>query len=283
MYYSNLLLILSLLSILNTSCSNRPVLSEPSIYENEQITGTVFNHLFHSKILNDSREIFVWVPDDYNSNNKNYPLLVLHDGQNVFHAGGSISGDEWHLDENVTKMINSNEIEPLIMVGVSNTKNRSLEYNPMLGGRRYGEALTQELLPAILKQYRVSNSSNKTGTMGASMGGLISLYLGWEVNSIFSMAACLSPALMYRNFDYVNELEKFKTPQNLKLAIVNGTEDLDAALQNGVNECIAYLKGNNFPNNNLLYWIGEGDSHTELSWAEQSKKILKWMYPKNIQ
>lgn len=259
----------------------QPVLSEPVIYEDEQITGTVFKHRFHSKILGDSRDIFVWLPEDYNSSGKNYPLLVLHDGQSVFRSGGGFNGNEWHMDESATELIDSNEIEPLIMVGVSHTKNRGLEYVPMKRGVSYGEALTRELLPELLKQYRIS--PGRIATMGASAGGLIALYLGWELNSTFSMAACLSPGFIFRDDDYIVELKKARIPEDLKLAIVNGTDDFDSNLQHGVNECIAYLEEINFPDDNLLYWVDEGGTHSARSWAGQARKILKWMYPKNTE
>ena len=92
------------------------------------------------------------------------------------------------------------------------------------------------------------------------------------------MAACLSPALVYNNFDYISMIESSKTPENLKLSIVNGTEDLDAMLNMGVERFIKLLEDKNFPENDLLFWIANGQSHTELSWAIQSKRILEWMY-----
>ena len=272
------IIFLSISIIIISSCDSYSVLSEKENYYNNQITGNVFQHTFYSKILNNNREIFVWVPDEYNLYNKEYPLLIIHDGQNVFHAGGSMSGDEWRLDEIVTEMINANEIEPIIMVGVANTKDRSLEYNPIKNGKNYGEALSKELLPELKKQYNISNG--RIGTMGASMGGLISLYLGWELNSIFSMAACLSPAFVYNDFDYISIIEKSEVPKYLKLSIVNGTEDLDASLQLGVEKFIQLLKDRSFPENNLLFWISNGQSHTESAWSNQSKRILKWMFNK---
>ena len=127
----------------------------------------------------------------------------------------------------------------------------------------------------------VNSSLFDSITMGASAGGLISFYLGWELNSTFSMAACLSPGLIFRDEDYVVELKKTRIPENLKLAIVNGTDGFDSNLQHGVNECIAYLNEIDFPDDNLLYWVAEGGSHSAKSWAEQAKIIVKWMYPKN--
>ena len=277
-FFIPILIFVSIQTINISSCDNKPVLSKKKIYENEQFTGTVFRHTFHSIILNNDRDIFVWIPDDYLLMNKEYPLLIIHDGQNIFHSGGSMSGNEWHLDESATEMINMNEIEPIIMVGVANTKDRSLEYNPIIDGKNYGESLVNELLPELKKQYNISNT--RIGTMGASMGGLISLYLGWELNSIFSMAACLSPAFIFNDYDYIHLIKESKVPKYLKLSIVNGTEDLDAHLQIGIEKFIQLLDDKSFPNKDLLYWIADGQSHTESAWAEQSKKILKWMFNK---
>ena len=166
------------------------------------------------------------------------------------------------------------------MVGVSNTVSRSKEYNPLEDGKRYGQYLVGELLPEISKQYRIKTDYDNRASMGASMGGLISMYLGWELKSEFSKVACLSPAFSYKNFNYIDKIQTLPKPKNLKLAIVNGTEDLDSLLQSGVDQCIDYLNTAGFSEDNLLYWVSQGDSHSELAWARQSKKILVWMFPK---
>jgi len=262
------------------SCNNISSLSQPTIFKNEHTTGEINKHTFSSNILNDSREIYIWIPKDYYETTHEYSVLILHDGQNVFYPGASMSGHEWHLDETVSDLIQAHEIEPIIMIGVSNSKNRSEEYNPLEIGKKYGRCLTQELLPAVRSQYRITRDRKRIGTMGASMGGLISLYLGWELNSHFSKAACLSPALKYKDFNYVKQLTNKPVDGELKLVIINGTEDLDKMLQEGVNDFIEYLELVQFPERELLYLIGEGDTHSESAWAGQSKKALRWLYPK---
>jgi len=266
--------------ILTVACKPNSSLSKPVIFKNEYITGEIYKHTFSSNMFKDKREIFVWVPNNYNKTNDEYSTLILHDGQNVFHPGASMSGHEWHLDETVTKLIQSNEIEPIIMIGVSNSQNRATEYNPLEHGEKYGKYLTQELIPALKSQYRITDDRKRIGTMGASMGGLISFYLGWEINDHFSKAVCLSPAFRYNDFNYVEQLRNSSIPENLKLVIVNGTEDLDKILQIGVNDCIEFLESVHFPDGDLLYWISQGDSHTELAWAKQSQKALMWLYSK---
>ncbi len=263
-------------------------ISNAETFKNEQITGDVFKHVFSSKILNNTREIFVWVPPDYNSNKKKYPLLIVHDGGGVFFSRGGfgarnksksqkvINKNGWNLDETVTELISSNKMEPIIMVGVSNTKNRGFEYVPTRNGINYAKALTDELLPAIKKLYRIK--TNDIGTLGASAGGLISLYLGWEFNKTFKKAVCLSPGIIYRDQDYYKELIKTKIPKKLRLAVVNGTDNFDSNLQLGVDKFTGYLEEINFSSKNYLYWIEKNGTHSAKSWSKQSKIILEWMY-----
>ena len=263
-------------------------ISNAESFKNEQITGDVFKHFFSSKILNNTREIFVWVPPDYNSNKKKYPLLIVHDGGGVFYSRGGfgarnksksqkeINKNGWNLDETVTELISTNKMEPIIMVGVSNTKNRGFEYVPTRNGINYAKALTDELIPAIKKLYRIK--TNDIGTLGASAGGLISLYLGWEFNKTFKKAVCLSPGIIYRDQDYYKELIKTKIPKKLRLAVVNGTDNFDSNLQLGVDKFTGYLEEINFSSKNYLYWVEKNGTHSAKSWSKQSKIILEWMY-----
>ena len=263
-------------------------LSNPILFEHKDVTGIVFQHNFDSKILNNSREIFVLLPKGYNQNKHKYPLLIVHDGRAVFYSKNRGFGKKnkskndtlpkpgWNLDETVNELIQSKKIKPIIMVGVSNTKNRGYEYVPTRNGINFGRALTQELIPEIKKLYRVN--SKDIGTLGSSAGGLISLYLGWELNHVFTKVACLSPGIIYKDQNYFELLKKAKVPDNLKLAMVNGADNFDSGLQVGVDKFIDYLNKINFPKENLLYWIDKKGTHSSRSWSHQAKDILQWMY-----
>jgi predicted alpha/beta superfamily hydrolase len=264
-------------------------LSESITFEHKDITGKVFQHDFVSEILNNSRKIFVWIPEGYDLSEDKYPLLVVHDGGSVFinkkgsFGNGNMPKNDiipkkrgWNLDEIVYELIQSKKIKPIIMVGVSNTKNRGLEYVPTRNGINYGKALIQELIPEIKKLYRIN--SGDIGTLGSSAGGTISLYLGWERNDVFTKAACLSPGIIFRGQNYFELFKKAKVPANLKLAMVNGSDDFDSGLQSGFDKCIDYLNKINFPKGNLLYWVDKNGNHGSRSWSLQAKDILHWMY-----
>ena len=125
---------------------------------------------------------------------RRYPVLYLHDGQNVFDAATSFAGVEWGVDETAQRLIRKNLIEPLIIVAVDNTgEERVDEYAPTRGvidttakrkkhsrglAKNYGRFLIEELKPYIDRKYRTKREPEFTGLGGSSLGGLVTLSLG---------------------------------------------------------------------------------------------------------
>src|SRR5262249_44323272 len=155
---------------------------------------------FHSKILNNDRRLIVWLPPGYNTRQQRYPVLYMHDGQNLFDDATSFLG-EWHADETATMLIEQKRIEPIIIVGVENTGTSRLdEYTPTEGedrtgattrraggrGELYAQFLIQEVKPFIDANYRTLPDREHTAVAGSSLGGLISLYLGYQHGDVFS-------------------------------------------------------------------------------------------------
>ena len=77
----------------------------------------------------DSRTVDIWLPEGYSDTQK-YAVLYMHDGQSLFQSGRSLSGDEWEVDEMMTKLIKENKIKEAIVVGIWNTPKRFREYQP---------------------------------------------------------------------------------------------------------------------------------------------------------
>ncbi|MEP6699282.1 MAG: alpha/beta hydrolase-fold protein, partial [Verrucomicrobiota bacterium] len=134
------------------------------------LTGNIQRHAgFPSKILRNRRDVLVYLPPGYrHSTARNYPVLYLHDGQNVFDAATAFAGVEWGADETAQRLIKARLIEPLIMVAVANTgEERIHEYAPTAAQldrvkrtgsegllRNYGRFLIEELKPFIDRRYR---------------------------------------------------------------------------------------------------------------------------------
>src|SRR5881396_1106432 len=148
------------------------------------LTGNIKRHrAFPSKILGNRRDILVYLPRGYRRFlGRRYPVLYLHDGQNVFDAATSFAGVEWGVDETAERLIRAKLIEPLIIVAVANTgEDRLHEYAPTPGvieakGRRkkrsrglarlYARFLIEELKPFIDKRYRTKPEAEFTGLGG---------------------------------------------------------------------------------------------------------------------
>jgi predicted alpha/beta superfamily hydrolase len=145
-----------------------------------------------------SRSIRVYLPRGYDQNTwKRYPVLYFHDGQNVFDPGGPFGS--WSADAAGTREISQGRMRECILVGVDNTSARLQEYKPPEDGGTgdlYGQFLVNNVRSFINANYRTLADRGNTLTMGSSMGGLISAFLGWNTNfnSVFGNIGVMSSA-----------------------------------------------------------------------------------------
>ncbi len=253
-----------------------------SFHSGAGITGEVRYHRdFYSPQLDNRREIIIWLPPSYSSeNSKYYPVLYAHEGQNIFTSGNSLSGEEWGLDETATGLIEAGEIEEILIVGIANTADRTAEYSPVLIGNLYSDFLIHTVKPFIDANYRTRPGPDNTATIGSSLGGLIAFDLVWEHPDIFSMAGCLSPAFMVDGNEIVKRVKKYRgLSRQVKLYIDNGTEELEQRLQPAIDNMIPLLeeKGLRTPEN-YLYFIAEGGFHNEKAWSARVHRPLIYFF-----
>src|SRR5678815_4388275 len=170
------------------------------------LTGIVQSHpQFDSRILGNRRDVLVYLPPGYRRlrlRRRRYPVLYLHDGQNVFDAATSFAGVEWGVDETAQRLIHRKLIEPLIIVAVANIGEERLhEYAPTPAviepkdhprkhsrglARIYGQFLIEELKPFIDRKYRTKPEAESTALGGSSLGGLATLAIGIFYSEIFT-------------------------------------------------------------------------------------------------
>lgn len=147
--------------------------------------------------LNRVRRVSIYLPADYTSSRKKYPVLYMQDGQNVFDDATSYAG-EWGVDE----FLDSNEIKKCIVVTIDHGDNKRFnEYSPYdherFGkgeGDLYAEFITMTLKRYIDKNYRTKKGRKNTFIAGSSMGGLISLYAVLKYPKVFGGAGVFSPS-----------------------------------------------------------------------------------------
>lgn len=249
-----------------------------------QITGKIKYHRNYFSKFVQPRDIIVWLPPSYDSLlSKRYPVLYMHDGQNIIDPETSAFGVDWQIDESADSLIKKNLIEELIIVGINNTYLRSEEYSNTEIGSDYLKFITSELKPFIDNTYRTLSDCENSATAGSSMGGLISFILAWEYPEVFSKAACLSPAFKIDNINYIAPvLAYYGKQKGISFYIDNGGIGLEQALQPGIDEMLEVLKSKGFVEGENILWIkDETAEHNESAWTERVPIFLKYFFPKS--
>ncbi len=241
---------------------------------------------FESKILGNERQVTIYLPPGYAAANKRYPVLYMHDGQNVFEPQRAfIPGQNWKLREVTDAMIAARKVEPLIIVAVDHAgPGRIDEYTPTRDDARHGggkaqehlHMLLDELKPLIDSQYRTDPGN--TGIGGSSLGGLDTLFAGLTHPHVFSKLAVMSPAVWWGNrkiFDYVDNFAARRRPKIwLDIGGREGMQALrDARLLRD------RLQANGWDESNLHYYEDRRADHSERSWAGRVRKVLEYLFP----
>jgi enterochelin esterase-like enzyme len=169
-----------------------------------------------------NRGVHVYLPPSYPTQpQRHYPVLYLHDGQNVFSSAGTncaFGWGSWELDRTVDALCRAGKMQEIIMVAVDNSWGRREEY----GGRHHASGgpatntafenyeafLITELKPRMDREYRTLPGAAHTAVMGSSMGGLCSLVLAWDHPEIFGGAASLSGPDTFEQTNFLNEVLK---------------------------------------------------------------------------
>ncbi|MFM8534689.1 MAG: alpha/beta hydrolase, partial [Acidimicrobiia bacterium] len=189
---------------------------------------------FHSAFLEHDRDVLVWLPPGYHAGAARYPVLYMHDGQNLFDPDTAFQkGEYWQVGETASALIASGRIEPLIIVGIYNTgESRLDEYTPTgdqkLGGGHaddYGRMIIEELKPLIDHTYRTQPDAQHTGIGGSSLGGLVSLHLGFCHPSVFTRIAALSPSVWWDHKAILKTIRQARSKPKLRLWVDMGTAE----------------------------------------------------------
>lgn len=244
-----------------------------------------FRHFvnFNSAHVKRKRDIVVWLPPGYDKEtSRRYPVLYMHDGLTVF--------AEWRLDETAKALIASKEIEPLIIVMVPNggsQEARFEEYTPTrpaqapAGGKAdaYGRMLAEELKPFIDSEFRTLTDAANTGLGGASLGGLVSLYLGLKQPAVFGRLAVMSPSVWWDSRVILRNVQKLdgRTPARIWLDI--GTGEGRGSVDNVKELRNALVKKGWLLDSDLKYVEERGAEHNDKAFANRAGPMLKFLFP----
>ena len=236
-----------------------------------QITGSV---KYHKQIVGyglQPRDVIVWLPPGYDKNKmQRYPVLYMHDGQNIVDPVTSSFGVDWQIDEASDSLIRNKMSKPFIVAGIYNTSDRTREYTPGDGGEAYMKLVVEKIKPLIDDNYRTKPDRKHTFVGGSSAGGLISFMLCWKYSSVFSGAICMSPAFKIMNIDFVKPVLESDGKKNVFFYIDNGGVGLETQLQPGIDAMLDALNSKGYrEGKDFVYVSDPGARHFEAAWAKR--------------
>ncbi|MCU0493276.1 MAG: alpha/beta hydrolase-fold protein [Chloroflexaceae bacterium] len=245
-----------------------------------------------SSQLGNRRNLYVYLPPSYEQSTRRYPVIYMHDGQNLFDQESSYAG-EWHVDETLEQL--SYEGREAIVVGIANAGVARIdEYGPFAHGRhggkgeRYLNFIIETVKPLIDDEFRTRPDSGHTGTIGSSMGGLISLYAHLRYPEVFGFAGVLSPSLWFGGEANVRFAKK--------APFANGTIYMDVGTQevggpDGAQRSARYARNarrmyellvskGHRSEETIRFVEDEGGHHNERDWARRLPDALRFLLPR---
>jgi predicted alpha/beta superfamily hydrolase len=245
---------------------------------------------FSSKFLPTARDVLVYLPPGYDAEApRRYPVLYLHDGQNLFDgATAYIPGQDWRVGQTAGALIREQAIEPVIVVGIYNTGHaRVEEYTPTpcprlkVGGKAdlYGRLIVEELKPFIDSNYRTRAGACDTGLGGSSLGGLVTAYLGLRHPGVFGKLAVVSPSVWWDGRRILNDVRSLNSRTDARIWLDMGTGEGPRAINDARLLRDALVSKGWKLDRDLHYHEAQGARHTETAWAQRVDPILRFLYP----
>lgn len=216
-----------------------------------------------------ARKLWIYLPPSYERGDRDYPVLFAHDGQNLFDDELSFSG-EWRFDETMEALAREEGIEAIVVAVANSGSERMTEYSPFTGtGEAYVDYLVDEVQPLVAESFRIARDPARTGVIGSSAGGTISLYAIAARPDVFGLAGVLSPAFWWLReamFDYLRGRD------------VVGRIYMDIGdRERGVDNMLRMADALKSRSAELRYVVERGGEHNEAAWARRLPDALRFL------
>jgi len=260
-----------------------PVRKTSTASKNVRIADTAF----YMPQLKRYRVIRIYLPENYMVQRQNrYPVLYMHDGQNVFDDATSFVG-EWGVDE----FLDTAKVKQCIVVAIDNGGTKRLnEYSPYDftlnpqkpkenkgEGQQYADFLAKTLKPFIDKKYRTLKDRKNTYITGSSMGGLISLYAVLRYPNVFGGAGIFSPSVWICKKDLLNLIKTTGKKVNSMIYFYCGKLEGQGMVPDML---LAFQELAAVSKSKMTTVIRDDGKHNEPAWRKEFPLFYTWiMYP----
>lgn len=240
-----------------------------------------------SEVLANERGLWIYLPPSYSEQpSRRFPVVYMHDGQNLFDPAAAFGGVAWEADNAMNAGAADGTIREAIVVGVENTAARIDEYTPsvdrglMRGGRapQYLTFFVDELMPLVNRELRTLTGPENTAIVGSSLGGLVSVWIGLRRADVFGAVGALSPSTWWDQRMILDEVARASGPRARRIWVDSGdsgpsrdgledTRALAQALQTA-----GYREGEA-----LRYVVQPGAMHNEAAWRSRLPDVLRFL------
>lgn len=229
--------------------------------------------------LDTLKTIWVYLPKNYQNSKKYYPVIYMHDAQNLFDASTSYA-EEWKVDEYMNQLITNESI----IIGIEHGNQKRIdELTPYkhekYGGGKGDDYLTfikNTLKPHIDVSYRTKPDANHTTLFGSSLGGLISFYGAIKYPETFAKAGVFSPSF-WINPEIFNFVESSDIQITSKFYFLAGTDEREDMVSD-LDRMVALLKEKGSNDKQIESHSIEGGQHNEKFWAIYFGDAYQWLY-----
>jgi len=230
--------------------------------------------------LKTTKKIWVYLPKNYSDSAKKYPVIYMHDAQNLFDAKTSYAG-EWNVDETLDS-INAQ----IIIIGIEHGNEKRMEEltpfkNSKYGGGKadnYLDFIVKTLKPRIDSTYRTKSNAKNTAIMGSSLGGLVSFYAALKYPEVFGKVGCFSPSFWF-NRKEMNDLMAQTKDFNTKVYFLCGDNEGDSDVINDMETVEHWVNTKRCEckklNKKVIVKAGQ---HNEKLWRESFKNAYLWLF-----
>ncbi len=265
-------------SIDNQVLTWKDLLSNSTAAANVRVLSTNFS----MPQLNRTRRIWIYLPPQYADTTKRFPVMYMHDGQNLFDRATSFAG-EWEVDETLNKLANAGD-KGCIVVGIDNGGGTRIgEYsawrNATYGGgegAKYAKFLVETLKPYIDANFRTKTDRLNTAIGGSSLGGLISMYAAAEYQNVFSKALIFSPSFWFHDSCFTQvRLRQKQFP--MRYYFMGGTTESTGMVPD-MQQMVSILRGVGYTDEEFKIVTKTDGQHSEWFWAREFGDGYKWLF-----
>lgn len=241
-------------------------------------TGDVWPHFWHTagavaRTEIGGRGVWLYRPPSYDENpRQTYPVVYMHDGQNLFDDRASFGGVSWNVGGAMDDGIERGSIAEALVVGVENTGARMDEYTPVpdpeYGGGKaadYLALLVDVVKPGIDATGRTKADAAHTAIVGSSLGGLVSVWAGLARPDVFGLVGALSPSTWWADTWLVGQSEA-ATPRIARLYLDSGNAGTSGDDVTNTTRLAAVWETKPVL---LRHVVQDGASHSEVWWRER--------------